>query len=86
MIEAFSGYIIHFISASGYAGIFFLMGLGSSIIPFPSEVTLPFSGFLVHAGRLNYFLVILIEIKQCFSVNSFPEDDSLFRYRPEYLK
>jgi len=60
MLEMLSSYIIQFISSAGYAGIFFLMGLGSSIFPFPSEVTLPFSGFLVHAGKLNYFLVVLV--------------------------
>ena len=60
MLEMLSGYIIHFISSAGYGGIFFLMGLGSSIFPFPSEVTLPFSGYLVHAGKLDYFLVVLI--------------------------
>ncbi|HUD43978.1 MAG TPA: DedA family protein [Patescibacteria group bacterium] len=60
MLEALSGFIIHFISSTGYAGVFFLMALGTSIIPFPAEVTLPFSGFLVHSGTLNYFLVVII--------------------------
>lgn len=60
MLEQLSGYIIHFISSAGYGGIFFLMGLGSSVIPFPSEVTLPFSGYLVHAGKLNYFFVVFV--------------------------
>ena len=59
MIEALAGYIIHFIEATNYFGIFILMTLESSLIPIPSEITMPFSGFLVSRGELNLVLVIL---------------------------
>jgi len=36
-----------------------LMGIGAFNIPLPSEVILPFSGFLVFEGRFNIFLVAL---------------------------
>lgn len=43
----------------GYVGIFFLMVLESALIPIPSEVIMPFSGFLVSVGKLGLVGVIL---------------------------
>lgn len=51
--------ITSFISATGYAGIFGLMLLESALIPIPSEIIMPFSGFLVASGRLDPVGVIL---------------------------
>jgi membrane protein DedA with SNARE-associated domain len=45
------------IGAGGYKGIVALLALNSSGIPIPSEVILPFSGYLVHLGRFNLILV-----------------------------
>jgi membrane protein DedA with SNARE-associated domain len=60
MLEQFSGLIISFIQTSGYLGVFFLMLLGSALIPVPSEITLPFAGFLVSKGVFSLPLVILV--------------------------
>ncbi len=35
------------------------MTLESALIPLPSEITMPFSGFLVQQGKLNFWLVVL---------------------------
>lgn len=51
--------IIRIIGATGYAGIFFLMLLESCGVPVPSEVIMPFSGFLVASGQLIFALVVL---------------------------
>jgi len=32
----------------------------SALIPIPSEVTMPFAGFLVSLGKLNFFLAVLV--------------------------
>ena len=45
------------IDAGGYGGLIALLTLNSSGIPIPSEVILPFSGYLVSQGRFNLFLV-----------------------------
>jgi len=45
------------IDAGGYSGLIALLTLNSSGIPIPSEVILPFSGYLVFQGRFNLFLV-----------------------------
>jgi len=46
-------FIIAVISASGYAGVALLMAIESACIPLPSEIIMPFAGYLVHTGRLS---------------------------------
>ncbi len=62
MLETLTGFIIHLIQTSGYLGIFILMVLNSTAIPIPSEVTLPFAGFLASQGNLSLILVIVTGI------------------------
>jgi membrane protein DedA with SNARE-associated domain len=50
-------FITHVIDAGGYAGIAALMGINASGIPLPSELIMPFSGYLVYMGRFNLLLV-----------------------------
>lgn len=52
--------IIAFIGKTGYAGVFFLMAAESALIPIPSEITMPFSGFIATTGKFNIYIVILI--------------------------
>jgi membrane protein DedA with SNARE-associated domain len=48
------------VSSLGYAGIFSLMLLESSSLPIPSEVILPFAGYLISQGQLNFGVTVLI--------------------------
>lgn len=50
-------FITHVIDAGGYAGLIALMGIESACIPLPSEIILPFAGYLVFLGHFNLFLV-----------------------------
>jgi len=43
----------------GYPGLFILMALESASFPIPSEVVLPFAGYLVFLGKLNLVLAVL---------------------------
>jgi len=52
--------IISVIEKTGYGGIFLLMAAESALIPIPSEVTMPFSGFLVTKGVFNLILVVVV--------------------------
>ena len=45
------------ISGGGYAGIVALMALESACLPLPSEIIMPFAGYLVSTGRFNLWLV-----------------------------
>jgi membrane protein DedA with SNARE-associated domain len=58
-LAAISGFIVNFISGSGYLGIFVLMALESALIPIPSEIIMPFSGFLVWDEKLAWWPVIM---------------------------
>lgn len=49
--------IVAIISSIGYFGIALLMAVESACIPLPSEIIMPFSGYLVATGRFNIFLV-----------------------------
>ena len=60
MLEALSSLITEFIHTTGYFGVFLLMTLESALIPIPSEVTMPFAGFLASKGDLSLWLVIFI--------------------------
>src|ERR1700735_3643386 len=53
------------IDAGGYTGIMALLTLNSSGIPIPSEVILPFSGYLVYLGRFNLLFVVLAGVVGC---------------------
>lgn len=57
IITAVATFIIAVISAGGYAGIALLMGIESACIPLPSEIIMPFAGYLVYTGQLNLFWV-----------------------------
>ena len=43
----------------GYPGLFILMAMESASLPIPSEVVLPFAGYLVFLGKMNLVLAVL---------------------------
>src|SRR4030043_120910 len=53
-------FITQLISSWGYAGIFITMMLESAMIPIPSEVVIPFAGFLAYMGEMNIWLIVLV--------------------------
>lgn len=57
ILAALSAFIIAVISNMGYSGIVLLMAIESACIPLPSEVIMPFSGYLVSQGRFNLWWV-----------------------------
>ncbi len=57
IIEILSAFIVATISALGYSGIVLLMAIESACIPLPSEIIMPFSGYLVSIGRFNLWAV-----------------------------
>jgi membrane protein DedA with SNARE-associated domain len=50
-------FVTHVIQVGGYAGIAVLMGIESACVPLPSEVIMPFAGYLVFLGHFNLILV-----------------------------
>ena len=55
IIEILASFIIATISSGGYIGIILLMAIESACIPLPSEIIMPFSGYLVFRGEFGLF-------------------------------
>jgi membrane protein DedA with SNARE-associated domain len=53
IIEILSAFIVATISTLGYGGVALLMAIESACIPLPSEIIMPFSGYLVYKGQFN---------------------------------
>ncbi|MBI2625842.1 DedA family protein [Candidatus Parcubacteria bacterium] len=60
IIGTVSLWVIRVIEFTGYLGIFVLMTFESAGAPVPSEIIMPFSGFLVSAGRFKLWAVVLM--------------------------
>ncbi|MBV8119803.1 MAG: DedA family protein [Alphaproteobacteria bacterium] len=50
-------FVVATISGTGYLGIVGLMAIESACIPLPSEIIMPFSGYLASTGRFDLFFV-----------------------------
>lgn len=57
LLSLLASFVIATISTLGYGGIVLLMAIESACIPLPSEVIMPFSGYLVFRGELTLWLV-----------------------------
>ena len=57
ILAVIAHFIISVISNSGYAGVTLLMAIESACIPLPSEIIMPFAGYLAHTGRLSLIWV-----------------------------
>ena len=54
IITLIAAWIMSIISTMGYGGIVLLMAIESACIPLPSEVIMPFAGFLVFKGEMSF--------------------------------
>jgi len=59
IITILSGFIVATISTLGYSGVVLLMAIESACIPLPSEIIMPFSGYLVSTGEMNLWGVAI---------------------------
>lgn len=50
----------HTVANWGYPGVFGLMILEASSLPIPSEVILPFAGYLVSLGHMDFYLTLAV--------------------------
>lgn len=65
LLALLAGAVIAVISRWGYLGIVLLMGIESACIPLPSEIIMPFSGYLVFKGTLTLGMVALAGAVGC---------------------
>ena len=59
ILGALSAFIVATIASLGYSGVILMMAIESACIPLPSEVIMPFAGYLVSTGRFNLQLVAI---------------------------
>ncbi|HVQ01194.1 MAG TPA: DedA family protein [Candidatus Thermoplasmatota archaeon] len=59
LFAAIGSFALTTIQTFGYGGIFFLMMLESMVVPVPSELVMPFAGFLIEKGSFTFPLIIL---------------------------
>ena len=59
IVEKLVDFIVNGISVFSYFGVFILMALESMIAPVPSEVVMPFAGYLVLQNRFDFWIVLL---------------------------
>jgi len=60
LVAVLSSFVLNTIESWGYFGIFILMTLEGSFVPIPSEVIMPFSGYLASQGVFSIWNIALI--------------------------
>jgi|SRR6185312_392273 len=65
LLAALASFIIGVLSSLGYLGVVLLMAIESACIPLPSELIMPFAGYLVFKGTLTLWGVTLAGAVGC---------------------
>jgi membrane protein DedA with SNARE-associated domain len=65
LLQSIATLIVTVISSAGYPGIVGLMAIESACVPLPSEVIMPFSGYLVFVGRFQLLWVAVAGALGC---------------------
>lgn len=60
MLEAFSDWVQSIVRAGGYPVVFALIALESTLVPIPSELVMPFAGFMAWKGEFSLPVILVI--------------------------
>lgn len=60
MFESFSLWIQDIVREVGYTGVFILITLESTLVPIPSELVMPFAGFMASQGEFSLPVILVI--------------------------
>ena len=59
MFTTFINWVLSLAEGLGYVGVFVLMAVESSFLPFPSELAIPPAAWLASQGKMNLLMIIL---------------------------
>jgi membrane protein DedA with SNARE-associated domain len=62
MVLQLASFVTDLLMKMGYYGLFFLMAGESAFMPIPSEIVLPFAGFLMFSGKMTFWLAMLVAV------------------------
>ena len=60
MLESFSTWIQDVVRAAGYPGVFLMIFLESTLVPIPSEIVMPFAGYMASQGEFSLPVILVI--------------------------
>jgi len=60
VLDAFAKFVQDIVVQLGYPGLFLLIMLESTLVPIPSELVMPFAGYLAFKGEFSLPLIIII--------------------------
>ncbi|HUJ61116.1 MAG TPA: DedA family protein [Kofleriaceae bacterium] len=60
MLESFARFVQDIVRQLGYPGLFGLIMLESTLVPIPSELVMPFAGFLAQRGEFSLPVILVI--------------------------
>ena len=86
ILALLSRFVIWIIGSLGYVGIVVAMAIESACIPLPSEVIMPFSGYLVSQGRFTLWGVSLAGALGCTLGSAVAYAAGAYGGRPFILK
>lgn len=65
VIDVIGLYTVNAVESAGLIGVTAAMALESACIPIPSEVVMPFAGYMAHLGKMDLFAVSLAGTLGC---------------------
>ena len=60
MLEDFSDWVQRVVAAGGYPVVFLFIMLESTLVPIPSELVMPFAGFMASQGKFSLPVILVI--------------------------
>jgi membrane protein DedA with SNARE-associated domain len=60
VLQQIIDFVQHIVRDMGYPGLFVLIMLESTLIPIPSELIMPFAGYLAHTGEFSLPVILVI--------------------------
>jgi membrane protein DedA with SNARE-associated domain len=60
VLESFASWVQHIVLQVGYPGVFVLITLESTLVPIPSELVMPYAGYLAWKGEFSLPVILVI--------------------------